>query len=141
MTGLKRSILTFGKAELSAFFASVVDFGLTILLAEGIDLWYAYATCLGAVSGGIVNCCINYRWVFGHCRLNKKHVVLRYFLVWSGSIALNTFGTWFVTEYSSLGYLISKTLVAIVVATLWNYQLQRIFVFPRVKQSKSSSST
>ena len=51
-------------AQCSALVATCFDFLLTIVLARFAHMWYAYATLLGAIFGGIVNCCINYRWVF-----------------------------------------------------------------------------
>lgn len=129
MDNLKRKAIKFSKAQCSAWIASAVDFGLTILLANICGLWYAYATFLGAVSGGITNCAINYKWVFHAFGMKKKYVAVRYALVWSGSIILNTCGTYLLTELSRQNYLISKILVSILVAVFWNYQLQCNFVF------------
>ena len=98
-------------------------------------VWYGYATLIGAFTGGLVNCGINYRWVFHAFGLKKKYVALRYVFVWVGSIALNTFGTWRLTELAGINYVISKTIVAVLVAVLWNYQLQSKFVF----KSKAAS--
>lgn len=134
MGNLKRALLTFGKAETSACFASVVDFGVTILLAEVVHVWYAYATFVGAVSGGVVNCCINYKWVFCPEGLTKRGVAFRYLVVWGGSIFFNTSGTYLLTEWTGANFIIMKTLVACVVATLWNYQMQRVYVFQTRKK-------
>ena len=97
-------------AQCSALVATCFDFLLTIVLARFAHMWYAYATLLGAIFGGIVNCCINYRWVFHAFGLKKKYIALRYLIVWMGSIAV-------------------KAIVAVAVAVLWNYQMQRYFVF------------
>lgn len=129
MGNLKNTIATFAKAQCSAWVASCVDFGITLLLANVLGMWYAYATLLGAFSGGLVNCGINYRWVFHAIGLKKKYVALRYVFVWIGSIAFNTLGTWQLTELTGMNYIISKTIVAVLVAVLWNYQMQRTFVF------------
>lgn len=124
--------MTFGKAETSASIASVVDFGLTIVLAEAFHIWYAFASFLGALSGGIVNCCINYKWVFKSEGLKKRNVAFKYFLVWGISIALNTFGTYAFTELIKVSFIFVKAAVALVVAVLWNYQMQRLFVFKKI---------
>lgn len=131
MGSIKDEIYTFVKAQLSAQIATVADFGMTVFLTEVCGMWYAYATFLGAVSGGIVNCCVNYRWVFHAQGQKKKYVALRYFIVWAGSIALNTFGTYALTEISGTNYIIVKALVAVVVGLFWNYQMQRLFVFKK----------
>lgn len=135
MGNLKTTVVTFTKAQCSAWVASCVDFGMTLILASLCGVWYGYATLIGAFTGGLVNCGINYRWVFHAFGLKKKYVALRYVFVWVGSIALNTFGTWRLTELAGINYVISKTIVAVLVAVLWNYQLQSKFVF----KSKSAS--
>lgn len=134
MDNLKSALLLFGKAETSACLASVVDFGITILLAEVFNVWYAYATFVGAISGGVANCCINYRWVFHPDGLKKRWVACRYLLVWLVSIVLNTSGTYLLTEATGINFIIVKTLVACLVATLWNYQMQRTYVFHYKKE-------
>ena len=93
MGNLKTTVVTFTKAQCSAWVASCVDFGMTLMLASLCGVWYGYATLIGAFTGGLVNCGINYRWVFHAFGLKKKYVALRYVFVWVGSIALNTFGT------------------------------------------------
>ena len=121
--------MTFGKAQCSAFIATTADFAITIVLARCLGVWYADATLAGAVTGGIVNCAINYRWVFHAFGMKKKYVALRYIVVWTGSIALNTLGTYWLTEASGIDFVIAKAAVAVAVAVLWNYQMQRRFVF------------
>lgn len=54
---------------------------------------------------------------------------MRYIFVWAVSIALNTFGTFSLTELTNTNYIISKAIVAVLVAVFWNYQMQRSFVF------------
>lgn len=129
MENLRKAVVTFAKAQCSAWVASAVDFGLTLLLTGVFGVWYGYATLSGAFTGGLVNCGINYRWVFHAFGMKKKYIALRYLFVWTGSIALNTWGTWRVTELAGINYIVSKTIVAVLVAVLWNYQLQRTFVF------------
>lgn len=129
MGNLKNTVVTFSKAQCSAWIASAVDFSITVLLAHACGLWYAYATFIGAVSGGMTNCAINYKWVFHAFGMKKKYVAVRYAIVWCGSILLNTFGTYLLTEFSRQNFLLSKILVAVLVAVFWNYQLQSNFVF------------
>lgn len=120
---------TFCKAELSAQVATLTDFLVTILLAEGCGLWYVWASFIGSVSGGAVNCSVNYRWVFHAQGRKKRGVALRYLLVWSVSIALNTLGTYAGTELSGQHFILAKAVVAVIVAVGWNYTMQRCFVF------------
>ena len=126
---MKNAVITFGKAQISAWIASVVDFAVTIGLAQYAELWYGYSTFIGAFMGGITNCIINYKWVFHPDSINKRYMVARYMMVWTGSILLNTFGTLTLTEATGVSFIIVKAAVAIAVAVMWNYQMQRLFVF------------
>lgn len=137
------AVWVFMKAQISAQMASLVDFGVTILLVKLLSMFYLYATFLGSVVGGIVNCVINYKWVFHAADCKKKHVAVKYLFVWGGSIMLNTWGTFALTEWLTdmkwvnglLGYyvdnvfILSKIIVALLIGFFWNYHLQRIFVY------------
>ena len=86
MNNVKEKAIMFGKAQCSAWVASAVDFGITLILTSLVDVWYGYSTFIGAVCGGLTNCGINYRWVFHTFGMKKKYVALRYTFVWVGSI-------------------------------------------------------
>jgi len=139
MGNIKDIVFTFGKAQFSAWIASAVDFAVTLVLGKFLGVWYTTATFVGALSGGIINCIINYRWVFHTKGRKKKYVAVRYFIVWAVSIALNTYGTYIVTETLGIDFIISKAIVAIIVAIFWNYQMQRMFVF-KSKQTDEQAS-
>ena len=139
----RHSVWIFFKAQISAQFASFVDFLVTILLVKAFAVFYLYATFTGSVVGGIVNCAINYGWVFHAEDCKKTHVAVKYLFVWGGSIILNAWGTFALTEWLTgmtwvnglLGYyidnvfILSKIIVAVLVAFFWNYHLQRFFVY------------
>ena len=133
MGRLTKEMLTFGKAETSAIVASTVDFSLSFLLVQAVGTWYAQASFFGALAGGIINCYVNYQWVFDKQEQRKPLLILKYFVVWSFSILFNTAGTWFFTELSGMHFVIVKAIVAVIVAILWNYQMQRIFVFRNLR--------
>lgn len=95
----RHSVWIFFKAQISAQFASFVDFLVTILLVKAFAVFYLYATFTGSVVGGIVNCAINYGWVFHAEDCKKTHVAVKYLFVWGGSIILNTWGTFALTEW------------------------------------------
>lgn len=126
-------MFTFDKAESSAILASAADFGLTIFLVRALGVWYARASFFGALMGGIVNCYVNYRWVFDKQKQRKPFIALKYLFVWSFSILFNTAGTCFFTVLSGMNFIIVKAVVAIIVAILWNFQMQRVFVFRNLR--------
>ena len=126
---IKQDIVQFIKAQASAIVATCVDFGVTILLAQCFGLYYVCATVTGAVSGGVTNCIVNYKYVFSDAHQHKWCVAVKYFVVWIGSILLNTYGTYALTELMQVHFLYPKVIVAVVVAVAWNYMLQRNFVY------------
>ena len=85
--GWRHAVWVFIKAQLSSYVASLIDFLVTILLVKLSGL------------GGVVNCVINYGWVFHADECKKTHVALKYLFVWGGSILLNTWGTFALTEW------------------------------------------
>lgn len=135
MRNIKHELLTFGKAELTASIASIVDFGLAFILSDIIGIYYGLANALGVMSGGITNCSLNYRYVFGDSNRKKKSVAWRYFIIWAISWILNSGGTIALTElinsheHINIHYMIPKCLIAFLVAVLVNYPGQRKFVF------------
>ena len=139
MGKVKREIRMFAKAQITAQVATLIDFSLSLLLAEGLGLWYVTASFLGALSGGISNCAMNYRWVFHSKGLKKGSVAMKYMMVWTGSIMLNTLGTYLLTELSSQYFIFSKMVVAVCVAIFWNYQLQRLYVYKSKKTNQKTT--
>lgn len=145
--------MRFVKALLSAQFATLVDFITTVLLSSVLGIYYVVGTALGAFAGGVTNCIVNYRWVFPGNGVSKRYVALKFFLVWLMSIMLNTYGTFLLTEwlngsswvvdmlgrYANQVYILSKIVVAVLVAFCWNYQMQRLFVFRNLRVRRDSN--
>ncbi len=127
--GVKKEIFTFAKAQCSAFVATLVDYLMRIVLNKVIGFSYINATFFGALTGGIVNCCINYRFVFSGNDTRKRDVAWRYLTIWSGSILLNTAGTAFFKEVLGVKAYSSMLITSAIVALCWNYMMQRLFVF------------
>lgn len=139
----RNGIFMFLRAQFSAQLASLFDLAVTILSVQLFQLYYVYATFAGSVCGGVFNCIVNYKWTFRASDCKKVHVALKYTLVWVGSILLNTYGTYVLTEsltyipwvrntlslYFSDYFIVPKIIVATLVGFFWNYQLQRVFVY------------
>jgi putative flippase GtrA len=138
-------VFMFLRAQLSAQVATVADFLLTILLVRLAGVYYLYATLAGAIFGGVVNCVVNYKWTF-KSKVKKMHIAVKFIAVWIGSIWLNTWGTYALTEWMARSawvqttlslyvadfFIIPKVVVAVAVALLWNYNMQRLFVYRNV---------
>lgn len=136
-------LFVFLRAQFSAQLATVFDFVVTISLFYLCAANYLCSTFVGALSGAVLNCIVNYEWTFKAVGMDKRAIALKYAVVWGGSVALNTWGTYFFTESMQhiywlkglsvlLGensFLASKVLTAVLVGCFWNYLLQRRFVY------------
>lgn len=119
-----------------------IDFGVSVAVFSWLGVNPFYSAALGAIAGGITNCLINYRFTFQDKDSPWKAVVIKYLLVWVGSLLLNSFGTegfyWVLRKWHWLedlgfkpsGYFTAARLfVALVVSCVWNFVLQRYFVY------------
>lgn len=130
-----RTVRQFVKAQVSAFVASITDYAVTALACM-LGGSVALAAFLGTVCGGVLNCAMNYRWAFAGTSQRKRDITSRYFLVWCGSVALNTWGTVLVVDVlqgcfadSVVTVMVARVSVSIAVAVLWNFMLQKYYVF------------
>lgn len=73
--------------------ASWLDMGLSFALFAWLSLTPWLSTAIGAVAGGVLNCVINYRFTFHAQGCDWRAVMVKYILVWVGSLMLNAFGT------------------------------------------------
>lgn len=135
-TGSGSTTVQFCKAQASSLLATAVDFGVTALLISWLETYYVWATFLGAFSGGVTNCLVNYQWTFRGSGRGKTSVALRYTLVWVGSLLLNTWGTAYgvsiVAGWHPEGLdvvLVVKAVVALLVGVLWNFLMQKHYVY------------
>lgn len=104
---------------------------------------YVYATVAGQVLGGLLSCLINYHWTFKVKDLKIRYILIKFFLVWLGSLALNTYFTFYITERvkeipwlvnwlstnSDDIFIVVKLAVSLLVGFFWNYTMYRRFVF------------
>lgn len=143
-TKKRHSLFMFLRAQLSAQFATLADFILTYVCFQWLGIYYVIATSIGAITGGIVNCVINYKWAFATKDCQFKWVFFKYILVWVGSFLLNVGGVYLFVELlkhhtylweraSGFYLIIAKIIVAVIVSVGWNYVLHRYFVFQDAK--------
>lgn len=113
-----------------------------IFQALGEDMRAWLSTAIGATLGGIINCIINYKFTFHASGQSVKAVMVKYALVWLGSLLLNSYGTTYLTRLliawpllahwglnADAIYGASKLLVSLLVSWFWNFLLQRKFVY------------
>ncbi|MDE6198433.1 MAG: GtrA family protein [Muribaculaceae bacterium] len=130
-----RSVVT---SQISAY----TDFIVSFVFYALISLSAGISAMIGATAGGIVNCLINYKFTFRMRESSYLAIGIKFFLVWLGSLLLNTFGTQYLTNLldssslldsvnmvDNIRFTIARILTSIVVSVFWNFMLQRYFVF------------
>ena len=92
-------VFTFLRSIVSSQVGSWVDFGMSMLFYSLILVSLEplhrsnLSVAIGAISGGVVNCYINYCFTFHAQQQSIKAIVVKYAMVWVGSLLLNMYGT------------------------------------------------
>jgi putative flippase GtrA len=83
----------------------------------------------GTLCGGLTHFMISRNWVFNAQEKKWTAQVNRYVLVWIGNLALNASGLYLLTRYTGIQPMMAKVITATLVAVIYNYTLQKRFVF------------
>lgn len=139
-------VFTFIRSIASSQASSWTDMAVRFTCFAWIGLTPFLSTSIGCVAGGFVNCFINYRYTFHATNVSVKAMILKYILVWAGSMLLNSGGTqalynlmqhWPWLEelgFKPDGYFVAATLfTSLMVSWAWNFMLQRFFVYRPVR--------
>ncbi|MDP9149228.1 MAG: GtrA family protein [Myxococcota bacterium] len=117
----------------AALAAGVLDFGAMILGVQELHLRAVSATVLGASLGAVTNFTLGRSWVFrapsarDHSRVAMQGV--RYALTATASAGFNALGEYVFHDVAHVHYLVARIVVAVAVGLLWNFHMQRRFVF------------
>lgn len=137
-----RLVPTFLRSIVSSQASSWTDMLISFALFAWVHLTPFLSTAIGAFVGGIVNCLINYKFTFHATDIPWKSVVVKFALVWVGSLLLNSYGThllyylfckwdWLIDMgFKPDGFFAAaRLLTSLIVSLVWNFLLQRYFVF------------
>ncbi len=127
--GVKQSVITFCKAQASAFTGGLFDYGLMIVFTEYGHILYYNSIIMSGLCGAVVNFSLNRYWAFNNRDVSKRKQLQRFIFVVFGSIALKSSGTYLLTEFAHLDYKISRICVDAVVSLGFNFTLQKYWVF------------
>lgn len=127
----------FAKAQVSSFIGGIVDYLLMIFFTEFLQVPYPVSIVIGGIAGAIVNFTLNKGWTFRSkklpYKLSDRVQILRFALVVINSVLLKVSGTYFFTSYLKIDYKISRVMTDLLVSIIFNYMLQRHWVFRRRK--------
>ena len=115
--------------QLGAVAATAVDYTVMIVLVSGLGAAAALGTAVGAASGGVLNFALGRRWIFRRSDARAAPQARRYALVSLGSLLLNTCGVHELVGVLHYPYVAARLAVSFAVSLLWNFPMQRSFVF------------
>ncbi|AXY74268.1 GtrA family protein [Paraflavitalea soli] len=122
-------MITFLKANMASLVASGCDFLMTVLLVQWCNAPVVPAAAAGTITGGVINFLIGRHWVFQAEDDRAVRQLFKYALVWTGNLLLNTGGVFLLASCAGFHYAASKVVTSLLVAFLYNYPLQKNFVF------------
>ncbi len=115
--------------QVGSLAATAVDFGVMMVAVSLVGLAPATGTAIGATFGGVSNFILGRRWIFQSEHGDASGQAFRYALVSLVSLALNTAGEHALVAGAHLQFVAARVVVAFVVSLLWNFPMQRSFVF------------
>ncbi|MDE6207460.1 MAG: GtrA family protein [Muribaculaceae bacterium] len=135
-------IITYLRSIVSSQAASWVDYIVRFALFSLGALDAFWSVACGAFCGGVVNCIINYRFTFRAENCDWRAVVVKYAVVWLGSMLLNSYGSEALYKFVSglawvqhigikdnIVFLATTLFVSLMVSWFWNFALQRYVVY------------
>jgi putative flippase GtrA len=129
-------LATFSKAQGSAFIGGMVDYLTMIFFTELFHVHYTLSIIIGGIIGAVVNFSINKQWTFRSKDHPYSHSVniqsLRFVLVVVNSIVMKDLGTYLITNHLHLDYKIGRLMVDLFVSLIFNFTLQKYWVFKKV---------
>ena len=120
-----------GRSVMTSIFTTALDFGTMMGLVELFHVDYVLATFFGTIVGFLANFAINRYWAFEAHDGPIGWQFVRVLPVQAGSTALQTVGVWIFDRFIGLHYWVAKIVVSALVYSLWNYPMNRFFVFGR----------
>jgi putative flippase GtrA len=132
-------LFVFGKAQVSAFFGGLLDYLLMIFFTEAFGIHYTISIAIGGVIGAFINFSLNRRWTFITKGINYRSSwfsqLSKFVVVVLNSIILKSTGTYLFTAFLFIDYKISRIIANLLVSLIFNYTLQKHWVFRKEKRN------
>lgn len=117
--------------QAGAIAATAVDYSVMIALVSIAGATPALGTAAGAVCGGFANFVLGRHWVFRATSHRTASQAGRYALVSFGSLIFNAAGVHVLATLLHIQYVAARVAVSLAVSILWNFPMQRAFVFKK----------
>ena len=126
---MKSYLLTLLRHQVGSLIATLVDFGTMIALVAGLGVPPVRATAVGALCGATTNFILGRRWIFRAKTDDRKGQIARYAFTAVMSLSFNAAGEYALHYWLGIQYVVARAFVSVAVSLLWNFPMQRRFVF------------
>ena len=117
--------------------STIVDYSVMIGTVEFAHLGPIAATPIAAFAGAVTNFTLNRNFTYRARDRPLRGQLLRFVLVSSCSLGLNTLGEFLFLKVPHLHYFVARVITSIVVSNVWNYPMLRFFVFSERRSSRA----
>ncbi|KGE15096.1 GtrA family protein [Sphingobacterium deserti] len=124
-------ILSFGKAQVSAFLGGVSDFAIYTFCLQAFGFSAHGSNIVSGSLGAVVNFLINRYWAFDSKTMPLGNQLWKFVLVVLGSITLKSTGIYLLVDYFFLNPFYSKLILELVVSLGFNFTMQKYWVFKK----------
>jgi len=135
--------IVFAKAQFSAFVGGMADYMIMIFFSEIFHVHYTISIIIGGIIGAVINFSVNNKWTFRNKSISYKNSLkkqlLKFAIVVFNSILLKSSGTYLITTYLGFDYKVSRIFIDLFVSIIFNYNLQRFWVFKQKVRVKDIS--
>jgi len=128
-SGPLRTIKLLGKHQFASIVATAIDYSLMIVMVSVVGLTAVEGTVIGAACGATANFTLGRYFTFRAAHRRPEGQAFRYILVSAASLGWNALGEHLLAVVLGLHYVIARLITGTLVSFLWNYPLQRYFVF------------
>jgi len=122
-------MLSFFKVQAASIAGSIVDYLVTMVLVSGFHCWYLVASVTGNIFGAATLFVLCRKWIFRAVKGSMRLQMVRFVGVFAGNMVLASGGIYILTHFFNVHYMISKTVVSVLLGVSYNYIMQKKFVF------------
>lgn len=134
---LFEKLIVFSKAQASALMGGTTDYLIMIFFTEVFHVHYTISIVIGGIIGAVVNFSLNRGWTFHSKTLSYENSVRKQFLIFMlvvfNSVVLKITGTFLITTTFNIDYKISRLVTDLIISIIFNYSLQKYWVFRKAK--------
>lgn len=120
-------ILQIIKFGIVGLIATVVDFGVLVLLKELLNVDVLIASAISFCASVVVNYLLSMAFVFESKKQNRIKEFIIFVLLSIGGLGLNQLILWIGVQFASVYYLIAK-LFATIVVPVYNFITRKLFL-------------